>query len=135
VQKAAAAAVDPADRPFARRQVVRLVADVIVAAVAPDADERRVLAKNEHSPRPIAADLVNEPPLTPEHVFKIDGPEQVNLQRRFDGGSWGTRHLLTVPAAAGAGQVEMKSGPGSPAIGVPLATAAAFSALLRLDKT
>src|SRR3954447_3476454 len=92
MEQTAAAAIDPPKWPLAGGELARLVADMFAAPLPPDTDERRVFTQNEHGPRPVPGNLVNEPPLKPQHVVKVNRTEQVYLQRPVGSRGGGLYH-------------------------------------------
>src|SRR5437762_2092627 len=62
---------------------------VFAATLAADTDERRVFAQEQQAARPVARHLVHQPPLTPQHLVKIDHAEQVRLQGGVGGQTGG----------------------------------------------
>ena len=95
VEDAAAAAIDvvgPDPHPL-EQLLVR--GDVGPAAGSPDADRRRVLAKDQRR-APLLAQLVDDPSLKLLELGEVDQPQHVDFQRRRFGG-WPHRWLNLLP--------------------------------------
>src|SRR5947209_16660858 len=82
MQKAAAAAIDPADRPLPCPQFLRLAENVRPTALAAHRNQRRMFAENERRLGGIAGNLIDEAALQGQHGIEGRRAEQVDLQAR-----------------------------------------------------
>lgn len=96
MKETSAAAVDPADRPAAEVEFLRLEENVKPAAFPANADQRRVLAQDKGAPSAVASNLISDPPLEAQHRIKVHLTKQEDFQRvgTAVGGSGRVEHLF-----------------------------------------